>query len=85
MATTVYILCMLTSAFCAVLLWREYRRAPHRLLLWSSLSFMGWAANNALVFADVVVFPDGDLSVMRALASTTAIALLLYGLVWDAA
>ena len=85
MATTVYILCMLTSAFCAVLLWREYRRAPHRLLLWSSLSFIGWAVNNALVFVDLVVFPDTDLALVRSSASAVAIALLLYGLVWDAA
>ena len=85
MATTVYILCMLTSAFCAVLLWREYRRAPHKLLLWSSLSFIGWAVNNALVFADLVVFPDIDLAPARGCASAIAISLLLYGLVWDAA
>jgi hypothetical protein len=76
---------MLTSAFCAVLLWREYRRAPHKLLLWSSLSFIGWAVNNALVFADLVVFPDTDLALARGSASAVAIALLLYGLVWDAA
>ena len=84
MATTVYVLCMLTSAFCAVLLWREYRRSAHKLLLWSSLSFVGWALNNALVFADLVVFPDIDLSLIRSASSVVAIALLLYGLVWDA-
>jgi hypothetical protein len=45
MAMTVYLLCMLTSAVCAALLWREYHRASVRLLLWSSLSFVGWAVN----------------------------------------
>lgn len=85
MATIVYVLCLLTSAFCAVLLWREYARTAHRLLLWSALSFGGWVVNNSLVVADLVVFPHIDLSVMRATASLTAVALLLYGLVWDAA
>jgi hypothetical protein len=85
MATAVYLLCMLTSAFCAALLLREYRRTSARLLLWSSLSFVGWALNNALVFADLVVFPGNDLSTARTLTSLVAVSLLLYGLVWDAA
>ena len=85
MAVAVYVLCMVTSAFCAVLLLREYRRSPARLLLWSSLSFVAWTTNNALVFTDLVVFPAVDLSLMRALVALTAVSLLLYGLVWDAA
>ena len=85
MAVAVYVLCMLTSAFCAILLLREYRRSPARLLLWSSLSFVAWAANNALVFTDLVVYPQGDLSLIRAVVAVTAVSILLYGLVWDAA
>ena len=83
--TAVYLLCMVTSTFCAVLLVREYRRTSARLLFWSSLSFVVWAVNNALVFADLIVFPDANLSLMRALTSLAAVSLLLYGLVWDAA
>ena len=85
MAAAVYVLCILTSAFCAVLLLREYRRSGGRLLLWSSLSFVGWAANNALVFLDFVVLPMVDLSLVRASVALVAVSLLLYGLVWDAA
>jgi hypothetical protein len=85
MATAVYLLCMLTSAFCAALLLREFRRNHARLLLWSSLSFIAWAANNALVFTDLVVLPEIDLSVVRALVALSAVSLLLYGLIWDAA
>ena len=84
-ATLVYLLCMLTSTFCAVLLLREYRRNPVRLLLWSSLSFVAWALNNALVFTDLIVFPGIDLLLVRALTSLVAVSLLLYGLVWDVA
>ena len=85
MATSVYILCTVTSAFCAALLFREYRRSSARLLLWSSLSFMAWALNNALVFMDLVVLPDVDLLMVRTSASLVAVSLMLYGLVWDAA
>lgn len=84
MAISVYILCMVTSAFCAALLLREYRRTSARLLLWSSLSFMGWALNNALVFMDLVVLPELDLSITRTAMSLVAVSLMLYGLVWDA-
>jgi uncharacterized protein DUF5985 len=85
MATSVYILCTVTSAFCAALLFREYRRSSARLLLWSSLSFMAWALNNALVFMDLVMLPDVDLLIIRTSASLVAVSLMLYGLVWDAA
>jgi hypothetical protein len=86
MATAVYLLCMLTSGFCAALLFREYRSVKARLLLWSSLSFAAWAFNNALVFIDLVILPTSiDLSLIRALVGLTAISLLLYGLVWEAA
>lgn len=81
MPSAVYLLCMLTSAFCAVLLLREYGRSRARLLLWSSLSFVGWAINNALVFTDLVVLPGVvDLSLFRALVALIAVSLLLYGL-----
>lgn len=84
MAISVYILCTVTSAFCAALLLREYRRTSARLLLWSSLSFIGWALNNALVFMDLVVLPELDLSIIRTATSLLAVSLMLYGLVWDA-
>ena len=68
MATAVYFLCAVTSA----------------LLLWSSLSFSLFALSNALVFTDFVILPELDLSLYRAATACGAIALLVYGLVWDA-
>ena len=85
MAVSVYLLCLLTSAFCAALLWREYLRTRARLRLWSSLSFVGWAANNAMMFADLVVFPGIDLSLVRSVLALVAITLLLSGLIGEAA
>ena len=80
--TAVYVLCMLTSTFCAVLLLREYRRSRTRLLFWSSLSFIGWAVNNALVFTDLILLTNViDLSLLRASTSLVAAGLLVYGLV----
>lgn len=85
MAVAVYLLCFLTSTFCAAMLLREYRRSASRLLLWSSFSFIGWALNNALLFVDLVVFPAIDLAVVRTSVALAAISLLVFGLIWDAA
>ena len=85
MAVAVYLLCFLASTFCAVMLLRQCRRSASRLLLWSSLSFIGWALNNALLFADFVVFPAIDLAVVRTSVALAAISLLVFGLIWDAA
>ena len=38
---------------------------------------------NALVFTDFILVPQIDLSVVRAATLCIAVALLLYGLVWD--
>ena len=79
----VYLLCMLTSLSCALLLWRGYRRSHVRLLMWSSLCFAGFALNNALLIVDTRMLPAADLSIWRALPALAGVALLLYGLVWD--
>ena len=83
MATGVYLLCALTSALCAGLLLREYRRSRARLLLWSSISFLGFACSNALAFTDFVVLPHVDLWQIRPGLTALSVAALLYGLVWD--
>lgn len=84
MASVVYALCALTSMLCAGLLWRAYRASRARLLLWSSLSFIGMAFNNLLLFVDLVVFPTAvDLSLYRSLVAATSVMVLLLGLIWD--
>jgi hypothetical protein len=82
-AAAVYILCVGTSGLCAVLLLAGYRRSGARLLLWSGASFVGFAISNALVFADLVVLPDRDLSMLRASTAAISIAILLFGLIFD--
>ncbi len=83
MAEIVYILGAALSALCSILLFRGYARSRVRLLLWSGLCFAGLAINNAILFADLIVVPDVDLSLPRGLAGLAGLALLLYGLVWE--
>ena len=81
--TVVYLLCFATSATCAYLLARSYRRTSARLLLWSALCFVLLAANNLVVIIDIVVLPDWDLRILRDAFSLAAIAVLLFGFIWD--
>jgi hypothetical protein len=84
MAETVYILCALTSLFCAVLLWRSYRHSRTRLLMWSTLCFFGLALNNALLVVDLVLVPDAvDLRLVRGGTALASMTLLLIGLIWE--
>ena len=79
----VYILCFLTSGACAYLLARNYRRTGTRLLMWSALCFLFLAFNNAVVFIDAVLVPSIDLAIGRLSLSLAAVALLLFGFIWD--
>lgn len=83
MAELVYFSCGATSLGCAVLLFLSYRRVRTRLLLWSSLGFVGLAINNALLFLDLVIIPDGDLSLLRSSTALVALSTILFGLIWD--
>jgi hypothetical protein len=83
MAESVYVLCGLTSLFCAGLLIRSFRARRTRLLLWSSLCFVGLALNNLLLVVDLLVVPDIDLSALRASVAAIAVALLLIGFIWE--
>ncbi len=83
MGETVYALCAATSALCAVLLFKGYRRSYTRMLLWACLCFAGLALNNILLFVDLVVVPEVDLFMWRTSAALLGMCLLLYGLIWD--
>ncbi len=63
MAEAVYILCTITCLACALLLTRAYRASHLPLLFWSGLCFFILAVANALLFVDLVIWPDVDLSV----------------------
>lgn len=80
----VYTLCFLTSATCAALLWRTWRRTGARLLLWSALCFVLLAGNNLFVILDLLVIEHIDLRLIRSLLSLSAVSVLLFGFVWRA-
>ena len=79
----VYVLCFLTSGACAWLLARTYRRTAASLLLWSAFCFILLAANNLVVVIDMIVLPNIDFRIVRHLLSLAAVAVLLFGFIWD--
>jgi hypothetical protein len=83
MPELVYVLCALTSVLCAGLLLRSYKGNKNRLLLWSTLCFVGLAFNNVLLFVDIVIVPDLDLRLARSGTALVALALLTIGLTWE--
>lgn len=79
----VYFLCFISSGLCAYLLMTAFSRRKEKLLLWSGLCFCLLALNNLLVFVDIVLLPDVDLTTLRSLTALAAIGVLLYGFVWE--
>ena len=79
----VYLLCFATSVACALLLGRSYRRTGARLLLWSTACFGLLALNNLFVIIDLLLIESINFSILRVLLSLSAVAVLLFGFVWD--
>ncbi len=80
----VYTLCLMTSAVCAFLLLNAWRQSRSRLLFWTALGFAFLAVNNLFLVADMVLLPTVDLWFCRQAASVAAVAVLLYGFIWEA-
>jgi hypothetical protein len=83
MAEAIYALCALASLVCALLLVRGYLRSRLRLILLACLCFGGLALNNVLLFVDLVLVPQLDLSVLRSLVAVASLLVLVVGLVWE--
>lgn len=84
MEAAVYLLGMFVALASGLLLARGYRRSGHRLLLWSSVCFLGLALAGVLLFLDLSVLPASiDLHLLRRAVTAVSILVLLYGLVWD--
>ena len=83
MSATVYILTCITTLLCAVMLLRGYARVRRRLLLWSGLCFLGLTVTNVLKVLDLLVFLHTDLYSYRLGSAALALALLVYGLIWE--
>lgn len=81
--TAVYLLCLLTSTVCSVLLLRAYFRDRSRLLLWTAAAFVFFAVNNLLLVADMIFLPTVDLWLWRQIAAAAALFVLIYGFVME--
>jgi hypothetical protein len=79
----VYLLCFFSSGLCAYLLVTAFRRGGQRLLLWSAVCFCLLTLNNLLVLVDLILLPDIDLMPLRSLTSLIAVAILIYGFIWE--
>lgn len=84
MIAAVYILDASIFAFAGLLLLRGYWRGRQRLLFWSGLCFSLLALSNLFVFIDLILLPTQvDLYLARLLLAAIAMALLLFGLIWE--
>lgn len=82
--TLVYLLCFATSTACAFLLARSFRKSRSRMLFWSALCFALLALVNLAVIFDLVIYPDDiDLRPLRLWLTLLAVAVLLFGFIWD--
>lgn len=80
----VYLLCLVSSGTCALLLVRRYFRLRTPLLLWSGTCFVFLALNNLIVVLDLLILPEIDLSIIRNATSLIGVSALLFGFVWEA-
>ncbi len=78
-----YALCAVTSVVCLVFLLRSYFRIRTPLLLYSSICFFFLAIQNGLLFIDLVLVPQIDLTIWRTLAGFVGPTVLLAGIIWE--
>lgn len=81
--TLVYLLCFATSGACAFLLARSFVTSRSRMLFWSALCFALLALVNLAVIFDLVIYRDIDLRAFRLWLTLLAVAVLLFGFIWD--
>ena len=84
MSGFIYGLCALTALLCSWLLLRAYAAGKYKLLLWGGLCFAALTLNNILLVVDKIIFPLIDFSTWRLATALGGMAILLYGLIWDA-
>jgi hypothetical protein len=83
MAVAVYVMGILVTALCALLLLQGYAKTKQKLLLWSGLCFIGLTFSNVLLFLDLAVWTEINLYTWRLSAAAVSLLVLIYGLVWE--
>jgi len=82
MAAAVYLLGLLTTALCALLLLRAYATTRRDLLFWSGLCFLGLSVQNGMVFIDLILYPQINLYRLRLCIAAVSMLALVYGLIF---
>jgi len=82
-AVALYIITILVTLFCSVLLLRAYARVRRGLLLWSGLCFVGLTLDSVLVLGDMILFPSVDLYHWRLASVAVSVSLLVFGMIWE--
>lgn len=84
MAVIIYAMCAMTALVCAIMLLKGARRSGSRMLFWSGLCFAGLFVTNGLVVADALkLVPHDNATSLRLFIALGAVALLLYGLIFE--
>lgn len=83
MAELVYILCILTSLACAVLLLKAFFKNRISLLFWSSICFFFLSISNVMLICDLIIYPNVNLTVWRVLPALLGVSILISRFVWD--
>jgi hypothetical protein len=78
-----YVLCAITAFICGLLLLRSYRQKRVGLLLWCGIFFLALTVENVLLFVDLVMLPQMDLSLLRNSIPLIGVSALLYGLIME--
>ena len=83
MALLIYALCALTALACSLMLFSGARRTGSRMLFWSGLCFACLSVTNLPAIADNYLFPENALWPLRLTSALVAVAVLLYGLIFE--
>ena len=80
--SVLFLLAIVTSLACMVLLFRGYMRSGLRILMWSALCFVCLSINNILLFIDLVLLPTGtDLRLFRHGTALVGMLFMIYGFI----
>ena len=62
---------------------RAYRSSGFRLLFWSGICFAILTLNNVLLFIDLIIVPEADLTLLRNGTALVGAVTLLFSLIWN--
>lgn len=83
MGTIVYALCAIASIVCFGLLFRSAVASKQRLIFWSAFCFFFLSIQNIILFIDLALISQIDLSFWRTSAGFIGCAGLLLSLLWE--